>query len=464
MRRETLLPLTLAFRYTPRTSIPRFRRPDLAAAPSLPIAPAGGPLADHTRHLVALRLLPFVFILYVTNYLDRTSVAYAGLGMSRDLGFSDRVFGLGAGVFFISYVALQIPGALLVERWSARRMISATMIAWGMLTSLTALVHTPAQLYMARFALGAAEAGFFPGVVVYLSHWFIREDRGKACSNFMAAIPLSFIIGSPLAGWILGRHWFGFQGWRWLFVLEGMPAIVFGVAAFFFLTDWPCQAHWLAPEQREWIDQKLAEEKPAGAQPITAWQAIRSPMVMLLSGLTFLQYFSGYSIFFWMPTMLKRQSGFSDARVGMIGAIPYVVLFIAMIFNGWHSDRNGERHWHAALPLFISAIGLLALVARPHSMVFTVILFSMVAINTAYLPIFWAIPTEFLSASAAAAAVGAINAVGSVAGFAGPSAFGYLVTRTGSFTAGMAILAGFSVIAGLLILLAPRSQPAAGNP
>ena len=403
-----------------------------------------------------MRLLPFVFVLYITNYLDRTSVAYAGLGMSRDLGFSDVVFGLGTGVFFISYVALQIPGALLVERWSARRMISATMIAWGFLTSLTALVHTPDQLYLARFALGAAEAGFFPGVVVYLSHWFVRQDRCKATSNFMAAIPLSFIIGSPLAGWILGRGWFHIQGWRWLFVLEGLPAIVFGVVAFFLLTDWPREAAWLAPEQREWIVQKLEEEKPAAVSAPSAWQAIRSPMILVLAGLTFLQYFSGYAIFFWMPTMLKRQSGYSDARVGLIGAIPYVVLFIAMLFNGWHSDRSGERHWHAAVPLFISAIGLLALVGRPHSMVLTIALFSMVAINTAYLPIFWAIPTEFLSASAAAASVGAINAVGSIAGFAGPSAFGYLVTRTGSFAVGMAVLAVFSVAAGLLILGAPR--------
>jgi len=432
----------------------------LAAATLPKITPAAGPFADHTRHQVALRLLPFVFILYVTNYLDRTSVAYAALGMSRDLGFSDLVFGLGTGVFFISYVALQIPGALLVERWSARRMISATMIAWGMLTSLTALVHTPVQLYLARFALGAAEAGFFPGVIVYLSHWFIRQDRAKATSNFMAAIPLSFIIGSPLAGWILGHGWFHIQGWRWLFVLEGLPAIMLGVVAFFFLTDRPRQAHWLAPEQRRWIGEKLEEEKPAGVRAVSAWQAIRSPMILVLAGLTFLQYFSGYAIFFWMPTMLKRQSGFSDARVGLIGAIPYMVLFVAMLLNGWHSDRNGERRWHAAVPLFISAIGLLALVARPQSMVITMVLFSMVAINTAYLPIFWAIPTEFLSASAAAASVGAINAVGSVAGFAGPSAFGYLVTRTGSFAVGMAVLAVFSLSAGLLILRAPRGQPA----
>src|SRR5437667_10479742 len=207
--------------------------------PSRSIALAAVDVADRTRHHIALRLLPFLFILYITNYLDRTNVAYAALGMSRELGFSDRVFGMGAGIFFISYVALQIPGALLVERWSARRMISATMIAWGSLTALTALVHTPGQLYLARFVLGAAEAGFFPGVIVYLSHWFIHEDRAKATSNFMAAIPVSLVIASPLGGWILALNWFTIEGWRWLFFLEGIPAILLGIVAFCFLTDRP---------------------------------------------------------------------------------------------------------------------------------------------------------------------------------------------------------------------------------
>src|SRR5271166_213952 len=210
-------------------------------------------VGEHTRRIVGLRLLPFLFILYIVNYVDRTNLAYAGVGMSRDLGFSDHVFGLGAGIFFISYLALQIPGALLVERWSARRMISATMIAWGSLTVLTALVHTPSQLYLARFVLGAAEAGFFPGVIVYLSHWFIFEDRAKATSNFMGAIPLSFVLGSPFAGWILTHTWLSVQGWRWLFLLEGIPSILLGAVAFFFLTDWPREASWLAPTGRQWI-------------------------------------------------------------------------------------------------------------------------------------------------------------------------------------------------------------------
>ena len=374
-----------------------------------------------------MRLLPFLFILYIANYLDRTSVAYAAIGMSRDLGFSDRVFGMGAGIFFISYVALQIPGALLVERWSARRMISATMIAWGSLTALTALVHTPGQLYIARFVLGAAEAGFFPGVIVYLSHWFIREDRAKATSNFMAAIPLSFVIGSPIAGWILGHKWFAVEGWRWLFVLEGIPAIVLGVVAFFYLTDWPGEATWLAPEQRQWIEQKLQQEKPVGTEATTLRQALGSRTILLLASVTFLNYFAIYSFVFWFPTMLKRQSGFSDVNVGLLGAIPYLVLFIAMQVNGWHSDKSRERHWHSAVPLFIAAAGLLGLVTQPRSIPLSLVLFTMVAMGSAYLPAFWAIPTEILSQSAAAVAVGMINAVGSVAGFAGPYLFGYLI-------------------------------------
>src|SRR6059058_1819445 len=236
--------------------------------------------ADHARHYVALRLLPFLFVLYITNYVDRTNVAYAAIGMSRDLAFSDRVFGMGAGIFFVSYVALQMPGALLVERWSARRMISATMVAWGSLTVLTALVHTPSQLYLARFVLGAAEAGFFPGVIVYLSHWFIFEDRAKATSNFMGAIPLSAVLGSPLAGWILGRGWLGFPGWRWLFVIEGAPAILLGVVAFFFLTDWPAEAAWLTAAQRQWLERKLKEETPNSTTAITVWEAMRSHTII----------------------------------------------------------------------------------------------------------------------------------------------------------------------------------------
>lgn len=421
------------------------------------IAPAGIKFVDRARRRIALRLLPFLFILYIVNYLDRTSVAYAALGMSRDLGFTDNVVGMGMGIFFVSYVALQIPGALLVEQWSARRMISATMIAWGSLTALTALVRTPNQLYIARFVLGAAEAGFFPGVIVYLSHWFKRDDRAKATSNFMAAIPMSFIIGSPIAGWILGHKWFALEGWRWLFVLEGLPAIALGVAAFFFLTDWPGEATWLAPEQRQWISQELHEERHVSEQSMTAWQALKSPTIFLMTGMTLLNYFVFYTFAFWFPTMLKRQSGLSDLRVGLLGVVPYVAIFVTMQINGWHSDKHCERRWHSAVPMFVSALGLLGLLGQPHSITVSIVLFAMASMAYAHLPTFWAIPTEILSQSAAAAAVGMVNTVGSVAGFAGPHLFGYLNARTGSFSYGLALMMVFAFVGGLLILCIPKA-------
>ncbi|HYM12335.1 MAG TPA: MFS transporter [Bryobacterales bacterium] len=421
-------------------------------------------VAAHARHRIALRLLPFLFVLYIINYLDRTSVAYAALGMSRDLGFSDRVIGLGAGIFFISYVALQIPGALLVEVWSARRSIAAILIAWGSLTALTAWVRTPGQLYLARFVLGAAEAGFFPGVIVYLSHWFIQEDRAKATSNFMAAIPLSLVIGSPLAGWILGHPWLGVEGWRWLFILEGLPAILLGSIAFFYLTDWPRQAGWLAPDGRQWIKQTLEEERPAGTRSITALQALRSPAILTLASVAFLDYFMYYCVIFWLPTILKRQSGLSDVKVGLLGAVPYAAGFVAMLINGWHSDRTGERRWHAAVPLFIATVGIAGLLTQPASIPVTVALFAMASLGaTAFLPVFWAIPTEILSASAAAAGVGMVNAVGSVAGFAGPYTFGYLHTRTGSSTLGLALMMLTALAGGLLVLLTPRAPHRGGE-
>jgi ACS family tartrate transporter-like MFS transporter len=412
-------------------------------------------LADHTRHRIAIRLLPFLFILYITNYLDRTSVAYAAIGMSRTLGFSDRVFGLGAGIFFVSYVALQIPGALLIERWSARRCITSILIAWGSLTVLTGLVHTASQLYGARLLLGAAEAAFFPGVVVYLSHWFIREDRAKAGSNFMAAIPLSFIVGSPLAGWILGHPWFGVDGWRWLFVLEGMPAILLGTVAFFYLTDWPRDAAWLAPEQRQWIERKLEGEKPVNPRKITAWQALRSGPVLLLASVAFFEYFVSYSVFFWLPTILKRVSGFSDVRVGLLGTLPYVAGLIAMLINGWHSDKTQERRWHSAIPQFIAAVALLGLITLPASTQMSVTLFTLLLCVSGFLPVFWTMPSEILSESAAAAGVGMINAVGSVAGFAGPFAFGYLNSRMGSYSYGLGLMMVCAVAGGLLVLRVP---------
>jgi ACS family tartrate transporter-like MFS transporter len=414
---------------------------------------------DQTRHRIALRLLPFLFLLYIVNYIDRTNLAFAVLGMSHDLGFNDRVFGLGVGMFFISYVLMQIPGALLVERWSARKTIALCMLTWGLLTILTAMVKTPNQLYAARFVLGAAEAGFFPGVLVYLSHWFIREDRAKATGNFMAAIPLSSVVGAPFAGWILSHQWSDIQGWRWLFLLEGLPAVILAAVAFFYLTDRPKDAKWLSKEQREWVTDKIASEKKNAVQALTVFETIRSRMVVMLATACFFSYFMYYAFLFYFPTMLKAQSGLSNARIGVLGMLPYFVTFVAMQVNAWHSDRTRERTWHATVPLLVASLALLFLMTKPTSTPITLLLCVLVSTSTAYLPIFWAIPTEKLSSAAAPTAVGLINGFGSIAGFVGPYAFGDLKTRTGSFSAGLLILAVCGVLASILILRNQKRAP-----
>jgi len=415
-------------------------------------------LAGHTRHQTALRLLPFLFVLYVVNYLDRTSLAYAAIGMRRDLGFSDSVTGLALGVFFISYVALQIPGAILVERWSARGMISTTMIVWGATTGLTALVHSPAQLYAARMILGGAEAGFFPGVIVYLSHWFLQADRAKATSNFMSAIPLSFVIGSPLAGLILGQSWFALGGWRWLFILEGVPAIVLGAITYFYLPDLPKEAAWLTPQQRDWLESSLIDERQRITQAMPVLQALRSRTILAVTAAYVFNNFTYYSLLFWLPSMMKRLTGFSDVRVGALGALPYLGLFLAMLAIGWHSDRQLERRWHAAVPVLLSALGFLGLATQPHSVPALMLLFTVATIGNSYLPVLWAIPTEYLSKSAAAAAVGMINAIGSIPGFAGPYLFGYLSTKSGSFEVGLTMLMITALAGGLVVLYVPKKK------
>jgi sugar phosphate permease len=432
-------------------------------APAVPVESIHA--GERTRRQIALRLLPFLFVLYITNYIDRTSVAFGALGMSSDLGLSDRALGLAAGLFFLGYVALQIPGAMLVDRWSARRAIALIMITWGCATALTGLIHTANQLYWARLVLGAAEAGFFPGVIVYLSRWFSRADQGRATAYFMAAIPFSQAIASPLAGWIVGHSFAGFQGWRWLFILEGLPAVLLGASGYFYLTDHPRQARWLSQSQREWMAAKLGAEAGALAgRPSPAGRVLCSRVVLLLAAAAFLNYFIAYGFFFWFPTMLKRQSGLSDVLVGVIGIIPYAAVCVAMLVNGWHSDRRIERRWHAALPCLLAAAGALGLMAHPRSLPISLLLFTLFAMAPAALPPFWGIPTMLLGRSTSAAAVGFINAVGSIAGFVGPFVLGYLSSRMGSFTMGMAVAAAAGMGAAVILLSLPGARFPAPDP
>ena len=411
------------------------------------------------RSRIAWRLLPFLFLLYVANYLDRTNIAYATLGMKGDLGLNDSVFGTASGIFFIGYFALQIPGAILVERWSARRLLAITLVAWGALTTLTGFVRTPSELYGARFLLGAAEAGFFPGVIVYLSHWFIYEDRAKAVARFMSAIPIAYILGGPLAGAILGMNWLGTPGWRWLFLLEGVPAVILGIVTLFVLPDRPNEASWLAPNERDWMSARLAEERRAKAATaqMSIWQALRHPPVIILTLGLFFCYSGGYIFWFWMPTLLKRMTGWSDAEIGWMGAIPFLGGLVGMLVIGWSSDRTRERRWHFAVPQLTAALGLAAWFVLPHSNAALLVVFTLIGFGTvAYLPAFWALPSAFLTSAAAAAAVGFINCTASIGGFVGPKIFGDLSQRTGSFNTGFVLMIACWILASALVLLCPR--------
>jgi MFS transporter, ACS family, tartrate transporter len=407
---------------------------------------------------IAARLLPYLFLLYIVAFLDRVNVRFAGLDMTRDLNFSDRVFGLGAGIFFVGYVVFEIPGALLVERWSARKVIARILVTWGIVTVLVALVRTPGQFYAARFLLGAAEAGFFPGVLVYLTHWFRYEDRAKAAALFMAAIPVANVIGSPLAAMILNVHWGGWPGWRWLFVLEGIPAVVLGIVTIYFLPDWPNEAKWLETEEREWISQELAREKEAKLRMrrVSIAEALRMPRVILLTLIYFLSVTGIYGFAVWFPTILKRATGLPNFTVTLLAALPYAAGVVAMLVNGWHSDLSRERRWHTALPLFVGASCLgSALVFRDELALAFALMIVVGACTTAFLPSFWPLPTEFLAESAAAASMGLINALGNLGGFLGPYAMGYLRSQTGSFAPGLIVLMTCMAAAGMLVLFMP---------
>ena len=414
------------------------------------------------RSRVARRLLPFLFLLYIANYLDRTNIAYATLGMKGDLNLTDSVFGTASGIFFIGYFALQVPGALLVERWSARWLLSLTLITWGGLTSLTAFVHSPLQLYVARFLLGAAEAGFFPGVIVYLSHWFTAEDRGKAIARFMAAIPIGFMIGGPVAGSILGVHWLNLAGWRWLFLMEGAPAIILGFATIFYLPDRPNDARWLPPDERDWINGRLAEERAAKshAERMSIGQALCHPAVIVLTAALFSTYVGGYAFWFWFPTILQRLTGWTDVRlIGWVGAIPFAFATVALLVAGWSSDRMRERRWHFAVPQLAAAVALAAWFFLPHSNALLVVLCTVVASGTiAYFPAFFTLPSEFLTSAAAAAAVGFINCTASIGGFFGPKLVGNLSQRSGSFESGFAMMIACWIIGSILVLMCPRER------
>ena len=412
-------------------------------------------IAERTRRHIARRLAPFLFVLYVLNYLDRVNLGYAALEMTGDLGFSNAVFGFGAGIFFVGYFLLQIPGTMLTEMWSARKFIGVSLIVWGALATMTGLITTAPQFYWIRFFLGAAEAGFFPGVIVYLTHWYRYEDRGKAVALFMIAIPISNMLGAVVAAFLMRVHWFGYAGWRWLLILEGLPAIIAGIVAFAYLTDWPKDAQWLPEDERRWITEELAREGEVKTtrKTLSAWQAIRHPQVILLAVVYFCYITNSVGLAVWLPKIVQRISGLSTFEVTLVSGIPWLAAVPAMLLSAWHSDKTGERRWHAAVPILMVGVGLALSQWAGNNLVVAIAAFSFATMALYAFPsAFWSLPTVFLSGTAAAASIGLINSVGNLGGFVGPYMIGFLTDRTGTYAAGIYYLMASGVLGGMLVL------------
>jgi MFS transporter, ACS family, tartrate transporter len=417
---------------------------------------------DQTRdgHLAAAirkatwRLIPFLCLAYTVNFLDRVNVGFAALHMNEDLGFSPSVYGFGAGIFFLGYIAFEVPSNLALHRFGARIWIARIMISWGLVACAMAFVWSETSFYVMRFLLGVAEAGFFPGIILYLTYWFPAAERARIVAVFMASVPLATVFGGPVSGALLNMHGFlGLAGWHWLFLIEGLPAIVLGVLALKVLTDKPAGATWLTQDERAALTARIAAEdavaKEVGYSEIGA--AMTRPRVLALGLLWFLIVIGLYGMGFWLPQVIQSY-GLDDLSIGFITAIPYVFAAICMVLWGRRSDRANERRWHIALPLMVASAAFAAS-AYTEALIPTMIALTIATVGFyATLGPFWSLPTAFLAGTGAAAGLALVNSIGNIAGFAGAYIVGILREATGSFSAALLFLAAALALGGLMAL------------
>ena len=413
------------------------------------------------------RLLPFLFLLYIVAFLDRINVGFAALQMQKQLGLSDRVYGLAASIFFAGYFFFQLPSNLVLAKVGARRWIAVIMVAWGVISCSMALVSTPREFYALRFLLGVAEAGFFPGMILYLRSWFPAGARARAVAWFMTANPLAGVIGGPISGALLGMHQLGIAGWQWLFVLEGAPAIVLALVVLATLKDNPAQATWLRSEEKLWLVATLEGEREQQAKISGSdiWAAFLNWRIWLLTVVFFGLTTSGYGIVLWLPKFIHSLSEANNLGIGFISVIPYAAAAIGMVLVGTHSDRTGERRWHLAGSA-LTAAAALVLAAYTHSIVpaLAAVSLGLTATFSMQGP-FWATATSLLSGTAAAAGIALINSVGNLGGFFGPYIIGVKRSSGGGFRGGMLIIAGFLALAALLAtVVQPPREPAVPDP
>lgn len=424
---------------------------------------------DSAKKKAFLRLMPVLFLSYVIAYVDRQNVAVAKLTMVKDLpGFDNAVIGLGAGMFFLGYFLLEIPGSLMVEKWSARKLICRIMVTWGLMAGLTAAVRTPWEFYAVRFLLGLAEASFFPGIIVYLSHWFPSRDRAKALAYFLIATPFAQVASPKISNALLkigttevidGRSVehplvLGMAGWQWVYVFWAIPAILLGVAVLFLLTDRPSQAKWLTQEEREALENQLAEERAQSTRgrKMTVAEAFKNPKVLLLALAYFCTVTGSYGVEFFMPSILKDWYALSLDSLTWLIMLPPLVAVAGQLFAGWNSDRLKERRLHASVPIVLGACALGVMPLSQGNLALTVVLF-MVAFAgfKAYMPAFWSLPNLFLAETAAAGSIGLINSVGNLGGFLGPTIMGKVQALTGSYSGGLYYLCGSMLVSATII-------------
>jgi D-galactonate transporter len=424
---------------------------------------------DATFSKVAGRLIPFLFICYIVAFLDRVNVGFAKLQMASDLKFTDAVYGFGAGIFFIGYFIFEVPSNVILEKVGAKIWIARIMITWGIISSAFMFVNNEFWFYTLRFLLGAAEAGFFPGIILYLTYWFPGARRAKAVALFMTAIAIANVVGSPISGAIMqymdGVN--GWRGWQWLFLLEGLPSVVVGALVLILLDDGPQKAKWLTQEERDFVSRKVAEDNTSkgdlgGKHDFLG--AFKDYRVWALA----IVYFSGvvgfYAVNFWMPTIIQ-ELGIDKKdflKVGLLSMIPWGIACVAMVLNGMHSDKTGERRWHAAGGLLVGVVGLIGLALVGHAPVPSIIALTLVTSGIlCWVSTFWSLPTAFLSGTAAAAGIAWINSVGNLGGHFGPDLIGRIRTATNSSESAFIALAAIGFVGAMIILLLPKVQKSA---
>jgi D-galactonate transporter len=423
------------------------------------VRPVERSIEEGAYHKVARRLVPFLMVCYVGNYLDRVNVGFAKLQMLSDLRFSETTFGLGAGIFFLGYFLFEVPSNIVLHRVGARLWIARIMISWGLLSACMLLVRTPWQFYGVRFLLGVAEAGFFPGIILYLTYWFPSARRARIVALFMSAIPLSGLVGNPLSGWIMqsasGVH--GLAGWQWMFLIEAVPSLVMGVCVILYLDNGIRAAHWLSEPEKLVLERNIERER----QDIAAHPSIRAMFadrrIWHMSIVYFTCLMGQYAISFWLPTLIKAAGVKTVLDVGLLSAIPYGTTVVAMILLGRSADRRRERRWHVAGPLLAGAVGLVGCALAGTSTVPALAALTLAAAGgMSSVPLFWSMPTAILTGVAAAAGIAAINAFGSIAGFVSPYVMGWLKDLTHTDKAGLLVLAVVLVIGALAALAVPK--------